>query len=148
MTPEQFRALLVQHFMRAIPHAQECGMTITRLDDRGAAARMPYRPEWLGDTERGVIHTGVVTTLVDTISGVAAVAAAGHFEAVATLDLRMDFLRPAQPDLPLNAFAECHRLTRSVAFVRGYSWQDDESQPVATHQAAFMRGSAGRLGPT
>jgi len=145
MTPDQFRVLLKEHFMSAIPHAQECGMSIVRLDDAGATAQMPYRPEWLGDTERGVIHTGVVTTLADTISGMAAVMAAGRFEVVATLDLRMDFLRPAQPDLPLVSFAECYRLTRSIAFVRGHTWQADEKEPVATHQATFMRGGAGRM---
>lgn len=148
MTPEQFRSLLVQHFMRAIPHAKECGMTIERLDEKGALGQMPYRPEWLGDTSRGVLHTGVVTTLVDTICGVAAVAAAGRFETVATLDLRMDFLRPAVPDVPLVAFAECYRMTRSISFVRGHSWQSSEAEPVATYQATFMRGSAGKLSPS
>jgi uncharacterized protein (TIGR00369 family) len=145
MTPEQFRTLLREHFMSAIPHAQECGMSIVRLDEAAAVAQMPYRPEWLGDTERGVIHTGIVTTLADTISGMAAVMAAGRFEVVATLDLRMDFLRPALPGLTLVSLAECYRLTRSIAFVRGYTWQDNEKEPVATHQAAFMRGGAGRM---
>lgn len=141
MDPAAFHALLKQHFMHAIPHARECGMSIVRIDERGALAQMPYRPEWLGDTERGVLHTGVITTLFDTIGGLAAVAAAGRFETVATLDLRMDFLRPALPDLPLLCLAECYRLSRSISFVRGRSWQLDEGEPVATSQATFMRGS-------
>lgn len=132
--------------MQAVPHAQECGMSIVRLDAAGAVAQMPWRPEWLGDTERGVIHTGVITTLADTISGLAAVAGSGQFETVATLDLRMDFLRPALPGLPLVSFAECYRLTRSISFVRGHTWQADENQPVATTQATFMRGASGKMG--
>lgn len=141
MKPANFHAMLQQHFMHAIPHARECGMSIVRIDERGALAEMPYRPEWLGDTERGVLHTGVVTTLFDTIGGLAAVAAAGRFETVATLDLRMDFLRPALPGQTLFSFAECYRLSRSIAFVRGRSWQQDEGEPVATSQATFMRGA-------
>ena len=89
-----FDALRV-NFAQAIPHTRECGMVVDALDADGARARMPFRPEWLGDTERGVYHTGIITTLVDTASGVAAMAAAGRFETIATLDLRMDFLRPA-----------------------------------------------------
>ena len=33
------------------------------MDAQGAEGVLPYRPEWLGDPERGVIHTGVITTL-------------------------------------------------------------------------------------
>ena len=137
----RFYDILRANFMRAIPHSLECGMTVDRLDATGAYASMPYRPEWLGDTERGVIHTGIITTLVDTICGLAAVAGAGRFETVATLDLRMDFLRPARPGKPLRAHAECYRLTRSISFIRARAWQDDEAEPVAVTQAAFMRGS-------
>lgn len=117
-------------------------MVIDRLDETGAYASLPYRPEWLGDTERGLIHTGIITTLVDTVCGLAAVAASGRFETVATLDLRMDFLRSALPDRPLHARAECYRLTRAIAFVRAQAWQDDVREPVAVTQATFMRGRA------
>ncbi len=134
-----FEALRV-NFAQAIPHTRECGMTVDALDETGARARMPFRPDWLGDTERGVYHTGVVTTLVDTVSGVAAMAAAGRFETIATLDLRMDFLRPAVQGKDLHAHATCYRMTRSIAFVRASAWQDDEREPVAVSHSTFMRG--------
>jgi uncharacterized protein (TIGR00369 family) len=117
-------------------------MVIDSVDETGARASMPDRPEWLGDTERGLIHTGVITTLVDTVSGLAAVAGAGRFEAIATLDLRMDFLRPARPGKPLHAHAVCYRLTPSITFVRASAWQDDENEPVAVSQSTFMRSSS------
>lgn len=135
-----FDALRV-NFAQAIPHTRECGMVVDALDADGARARMPFRPEWLGDTERGVYHTGIITTLVDTASGVAAMAAAGRFETIATLDLRMDFLRPAAQGKDLHVHAACYRLTRSIAFVRASVWQDDEREPVAVSQSTFMRGS-------
>ena len=141
MAPKGFYDLLRANFAQSIPHARECGMAVDALDDTGARASMPYRPEWLGDAERGVIHTGVITTLVDTISGLAAVAGAGRFETIATLDLRMDFLRPARQDQALHVHAVCYRLTPSIAFVRATAWQDDEQAPVAVSQSTFMRGS-------
>lgn len=139
-----FYELLAANFMRSIPHSKDCGMRIERLDDAGAWASLPFRPEWLGDTERGLIHTGIVTTLVDTVMGLAAVAAARQFEPIATLDLRMDYLRPAVPDKTLHCHAECFRMTRSIAFLRATAWQDSEAEPVAVSQAAFMRGSRTR----
>jgi uncharacterized protein (TIGR00369 family) len=133
-----FEALRV-NFAQAIPHARECGMVVDALDAGGARASMPFRPEWLGDTERGAYHTGIITTLVDTVSGVAAMAAAGRFESIATLDLRMDFLRPAAQGKDLRVHAACYRLTPSIAFVRASAWQDDEAAPVAVSQSTFMR---------
>lgn len=141
MTQQSFFEMLRATFVQTIPHARECGMAVDVLDAAGARARMPFRAEWLGDTERGVYHTGVITTLIDTISGVAAVAAAGRFEVIATLDLRMDFLRPAVQGKGLHVHAACYRLTRSIAFVRATAWQDDEREPVAVSQSTFMRGS-------
>ena len=141
MPQKGFFEALRANFAHAIPHSTECGMVIDSVDESGARASMPYRPAFLGDTERGLIHTGVITTLVDTVSGLAAVAGAGRFESIATLDLRMDFLRPALPDKPLRAHAVCYRLTRSITFVRASAWQDDEREPVAVSQSTFMRGS-------
>jgi uncharacterized protein (TIGR00369 family) len=141
MAQKSFHELLRENFTQAIPHARDCGMTVEALDAGGARASLPYREAWLGDTERGVYHTGVITTLVDTVSGLAAVAGAGRFEAIATLDLRMDFLRPARQGLGLHAHATCFRLTPSIAFVRATAWQDDESQPVAVSQSTFMRNT-------
>jgi uncharacterized protein (TIGR00369 family) len=141
MAQPGYHDALRKHFAGLIPHAVECGLTIERLDDGGALAQVPYRHEWLGDTGRGLIHTGIITTLVDTVSGLAALAATGQFEPIATLDLRMDYLRPALPGQTLFSHAECYRLTRSIAFVRARAWQDDEHAPVAISQSTFMRSS-------
>ena len=76
---EKFEALHA-NFTRVIPHSRDIGMVVDQLDASGATAHLPFRPDWLGDTERGLIHTGVITTLVDTISGLAALCAAQRFE--------------------------------------------------------------------
>lgn len=147
MTSAKFYESLRTHFAPAIPHCRDLGLSIETLDARGALGRLPYRPDWLGDPQRGIVHTGIITTLVDTVSGLAAVGASGAFEVVATLDLRMDFLRPARAGADLLSFAECYRLTRSIAFVRARAWQEREDEPVAVAQVTFMRSGPGKRGP-
>ena len=139
MAAKGFYEALRTHFTAAIPHARACGMEVIELDATQAIVSMPFRESFLADAERGLIHPGAISTLVDTTCGVALMAAAGQFERIATLDLRLDYLRPALAPKPLHARAECYRMTGTIAFVRGVAWQDDRDTPCAVSQAAFMR---------
>src|SRR5512132_1699465 len=61
--------------------------------------------------------------------------------AIATLDLRIDYQKPATPGLDIKAHSVCYRVTRSIAFVRATAYQDSEDDPVATATACFMIGA-------
>lgn len=132
----------VQAFIQGIPYARASGMAITEVSRGKAGVVLPARATWTGDTERGLIHPGCLSVLADTACGVAVGAAMDAIEPFATLDLRMDYLRPAVAGQDLVCRAECHRLSRSVAFVRGELFQGDASEPVATVNATFMRATA------
>lgn len=126
-------------FAERIPHVAVMGIRIEAVSRACAMARLPCRPEFIGDTLRRVIHTGVVTSLVDSVCGLAVSARIGAPQAVATLDLRVDYLRPSRGDADLLCRAECYRLATHVAFVRARVWQDDPAAPVAEGLATFMR---------
>ena len=129
---------LQRHYVARTPHMREIGLRITALDtDRGAMS-LPARPEWVGDPARGLLHTGALTVLADSACGLAVGAAMAQPVPYATLDLRMDWLRPASPDHDVHCQAHCYRISRSVAFVRGELWQRDPALPVASVQATFM----------
>jgi acyl-coenzyme A thioesterase PaaI-like protein len=61
---------------------------------------------------------------------------------IATLDLRIDYMRAAEPGLDIHARAHCYKLTHTIAFVRATAYDRDPDDPVATAQAAFMLGAA------
>lgn len=123
------------------PQARALGFKTLEIGDSFAILEVPYRPEIVGDPETGVIAGGVMTTLLDHASGQAVHSAQQNWTSIATLDLRIDYMRPAQPGRSVRARAHCYKITRSVAFVRAVAYEDDPEDPVATAQATFMLDS-------
>ncbi len=128
------------------PHMLDIGTTITSIGKGCGTMLMPARPAWLGDLVRGWLHPGALTVLADSACGLAVGAALEDRVPYATLDLRMDYLRPASPKDDLYCEAECYRLTRSVAFTRGTLWQGQRDEPVASVQATFMLSTLAKVG--
>ena len=126
-----------------VAYARELGMQVLEASRESTLVLMPPNAAALsGDTVRGWLATGVTTALIDSACGVALHAHLGAPEQIATIDLRVDYLRPARADLALYCRAECFRLTRSIAFMRAAAYQDDPAAPVATASGGFMRLSA------
>ena len=117
------------------------GLQLDRAAPGEAWSSLPYRPVFVGDTATGVIHGGVVTAMLDESCGMAVQLALNGTSAIATLDLRIDYQKPATPGLDIRAHAVCYRVTRSIAFVRATAYQDSEDDPVATATACFMVGA-------
>lgn len=136
---------IARAFTEAIPHARALGMVIDEIGAGRCVASMPWDARLVGDPATGVIHGGAVSTLMDTASGAAVLS---HPQAAAlataTLDLRIDYMRPAVPEQRIVAISECYHVTRSVAFVRAHAYDDDRSRPVAAATGAFTleRGAA------
>jgi len=118
------------------------------LTDRPCAMRAPFREDLVGDPADGAIAGGVIFALLDQTCGMAisfALRARAEAEGrelrpggMATLDFRLDHIRPPKPGQGVTAEAECLNLTGDVAIVRGWAYEDDKADPIAAAQAAFM----------
>ena len=137
MTDPDDHARIAQQFIEAIPHARALGMRVEEIGAGRATISMPWAEHLVGDPRTGVIHGGVVSALMDTCCGAAVMAHPTHPRSTATIDLRIDYLRPAEAGQRLFARAECYRVTRTVAFVRASAWTRSAEKPVASAAGAF-----------
>ncbi|MEZ4452868.1 MAG: PaaI family thioesterase [Nannocystaceae bacterium] len=129
-----------------IPHNIALGIELLELADRTARLRLPHDPRLVGDPTTGVLHGGAITSLLDACFGGAAFMAMTKPASIATLDLRIDYLRPATPGRDVFAVGHCYRVTRSVAFVRGVAFHEREDDPIASGAATFMISADVRRG--
>lgn len=123
------------------PHAVYLGMRVVEMGPGFGVCALPFREELIGDPRRRVIFGGAITTLIDHASGLAVACAVEELTAIATIDLRVDYVRAAASDVPLYARAECYRLTRNVAFVRAVAYERTSDDPFASALGTFMLGA-------
>jgi uncharacterized protein (TIGR00369 family) len=125
-------------FVDAIPHNRALGMKVVSLERAVAVFDLPYDAKLVGNPDTGVLHGGAITALVDACSGAAVFAALTEWVPIATLDLRIDYLRPAEASRAVTAKATCYKMTRNVAFTRAVAYHDDPEDPIAHSVGTFM----------
>jgi uncharacterized protein (TIGR00369 family) len=125
-------------FMSAVPHLEALGIGFVARGPNWAELQMPYAPQLVAYPETGVIASGAIFSLMDSAAGFSVLVARGKMEPHATLDLRCDYLRPAEPGKTVFGRAECYKLTRRVAFVRGIAHDGDPEHPIAHVAGTFM----------
>lgn len=131
------RTQIAKQFIEAIPHSRALGMKLLSVGEGSAEISMAYDERFVGDPSTGVLHGGAVSALMDTCGGAAVMSHPEAQAGTATIDLRIDYMRPATPGQTIVAQASCYHVTRSVAFVRAVALDDDRERPVASATGAF-----------
>jgi uncharacterized protein (TIGR00369 family) len=138
---ERFDPAAFFEMARQVGHGRALGMQFGDAGDNWTELSLPWREELVGVPDSGILATGAIVSLIDTASGTAAWATIGRFLPLVTLDLRIDYLRPALKGETVHARCECVKLTRRIAFVRGVAHSGDPARPVAHSAGTFMVGN-------
>ena len=117
-------------FEEKIVFNQVLGLKITSLTPTRVSARIVMRPELVGHYSFNRVHGGVISAGLDTMGGLAVMAAIGarhmdesplqrlhRFAKLGTIDLRIDYLRPGISEY-FELRAEVMRLGSRVASTR------------------------------
>ena len=131
--PQRFMA-----YVRRIGHGGALGIDYVAHGADWAELSLPYDEKLIGMRETGVIASGPIISLMDMATSIAIWIRLDRFRHQATLDLRVDYLRPAAAGKTVIGRGECYGVTRSIAFVRGTAHDGDPADPVAHVTGTFM----------
>lgn len=129
--------LINQWFGNIVPHNKWLGLRMVELIDNGAVAELPHDDKLIGNPEMGFLAGGAITSMVDATCGAAVFMTLHKPLRIATLDLRIDYLKPTTPNTNVLCKATCYKLTTNVAFVRALAYHTDESDPIASAAGTF-----------
>jgi uncharacterized protein (TIGR00369 family) len=144
-------AALVDIFEQQIVFNQLVGLKIASVRPGDVRGTVAMRPELVGHAAYGRLHGGVISSALDAMGGLALLVALAErhphenleqvthrYARLATIDLRVDFLRPGQ-GLHFVAMAEVSRLGGRVGSTQ-MRLVNDEGTLIATAAAAYMVG--------
>ncbi|MCA8901198.1 MAG: PaaI family thioesterase [Hyphomonas sp.] len=120
-----------------IPWGRRMGFRVTRVEKGHIWGLQPWKDRLVGDPDTGVIHGGVLTAFLDNLCGMASSSAMDEARFVATLDLRIDYMRPADARRDIVGEAECYHLTRNIAFTRAWAYHETRDKVIATAAGTF-----------
>lgn len=132
--------------IKTMSRAGHNGMIGTRYVAHGEGwceLALPWRAELASDAATGILASGPIFTMMDMAASFSIWLKTGTFRPQATLDLRVDYLRPATPGNTVIGRGECYHVTRSVAFVRGHAHDGDPDKPIAHVAGTYFFTSAG-----
>jgi uncharacterized protein (TIGR00369 family) len=135
---ERFDPKLFMTYVRRAGHSGALGIDYVGHGDDWAELSLPYDERLVGMPESGIIASGPIVSLMDMATSLAIWIRLGKFRHQATLDLRVDYLRPARPGLAIVGRGICYGVTRSVGFVRGLAHDGDPQDLVANVTGTFM----------
>lgn len=120
------------------------GVRVRAIEAGRITLELPFREDLLGSRERRALHGGALATLINTAGSMAVWSTLDiRTQHVATIDLRLDFLRPGRAEAVI-AEASVVRVGRhvGVADVRLHH-PCDPTTPVALGRGSFAIRSSG-----
>lgn len=136
--PEAVVEQVKRHFADNVPHNRALGLRLVSLDGDEIVSELPYDEKLVGNPDTGFLHGGAITSQIDATCGMAVPVKVRRAIPIATLDLRIDYLKPARPGASVLCRASCYKTTRNVAFVRATADCGDPADPIASAAGTFI----------
>ena len=130
---------LIKLAMERSGHGAALGFDLRVVERGEVSMTFPYSEAVIGNPVTGVVHGVVIVSLLDTCCGCAAITSMLRPTVTPTMDLRLDYMHPAEPGQPIYLSAKVYRNSSNVIFCRGSAWQDDKENPIAHCVATFMK---------
>lgn len=145
----QFADYLRNLFEQRIVFNRLLGLSMHSAGPDWFRAQLDMRPDLVGNFVHDRLHGGVISAVLDVIAGMACIAALGtrhqskpldqrmkHFDKLGTIDLRVDYLRPAVSPR-FEAQARVIRLGSRLANTQ-MEFFADNGQLLATGAGAYI----------
>jgi uncharacterized protein (TIGR00369 family) len=131
------KEVVIKAFEEAVPIHRFLGVKVLALEEGHCKMLFPYREEVLGDARLQRWHGGLIATALDSVGGAAAATTLHTFEdKLATIDLRVDYLRGTTAS-DLVVTGKVIRSGNRIVACDMEAWQENEQKLVSTGRAMF-----------
>ena len=134
--PDLDRAAVEDRMLQG-PFHTWLGLRVLDLGEDRIELAFTWREEWVVRTEGGYTHGGILATIVDLTADWALTSRAGG--AVPTVDLRVDYHRPAKGDLRAVGQVVKYGRTTSVSEAQVF---DTDGALVASGRGVYLTSAA------
>jgi uncharacterized protein (TIGR00369 family) len=120
-----------------IPYVRFLGLRCELAGDEMTAI-LPPSEHLIGNTSIPALHGGVVGAFLELTALAELIVKEPARRQPRTIDVTIDYLRPARGGLTTFARAEVRKLGRRIASVHVEAWQEARASPVAALRGHFM----------
>lgn len=134
-----------------IPFNQMLGLRLDHIDENYACMSFSMKNELIGNFLQGILHGGVISSVLDMAGGVLVMAAAVHKHPDAnieelgnivgkcsTIDLQVSYIRPGHGEM-FTAKAWLQKAGNKIAFTRMELYNDKEAL-IASASGTYFQG--------
>jgi uncharacterized protein (TIGR00369 family) len=125
---------LKKNLYKRIPYYSTLGLKLQEIGDGRATFEILIKEEL---TQNGMIHGGVIASLIDSACACAAISLVYPNGYITTIDLQVEFIRPAVKGI-LIAKAKCMKAGKTIFFCKAKVW-DSEDKLISTGSSQLLR---------
>lgn len=130
-------AFFIKFYEENIPFHKFLGLKVMELKKGFAKMRFPFKPEFIGDVRSGNWHGGVIATALDAAGGMAAASLlTSPADKLATLDIRIDYLKPNRSEA-IIVTGKIIRAGNSSIVTNLQAFNEDTEELLADGRAVF-----------